>query len=225
MHFVSISLPTKSVIYNKYIKSNGPLSIQNTVREEACCIWRHSFQYYVLMRVYKQGCRAQSNCLLSGFYGPISAVIGEDSKQLTAHTFTCEVGKTNKIRSSHSLSIKKLDHAFSISAAVPTGCLAYIHSRVTGEVSWAVFLTRISPLRRRPGSMVMHMLVWLSPWTLLWRSRLRHNIRKQDSELLRWKGSQYSQVCLWCCLSGYNRRHMIVSSQSLMFFKSRNNTT
>lgn len=29
-------------------------------------------------------------------------------------------------------------------------------------------LTRMSPFRSRPGSMVMQMLVWLSPWTLLW---------------------------------------------------------
>lgn len=35
-------------------------------------------------------------------------------------------------------------------------------------------LTRMSPLRSKPGSMVMQMLVWLSPCTLLWTPDTGH---------------------------------------------------
>lgn len=31
-------------------------------------------------------------------------------------------------------------------------------------------LTKMSPFKSSPGSMVMQMLVWLSPWTLLWET-------------------------------------------------------
>ncbi len=42
---------------------------------------------------------------------------------------------------------------------------------LTGFVRF--ILTRMSPFRSRPGSMVMQILVWLSPWTLL-QTSVRH---------------------------------------------------
>lgn len=36
-----------------------------------------------------------------------------------------------------------------------------------GELEMEEQLTKMSPFKSSPGSMVMQMLVWLSPWTLL----------------------------------------------------------
>lgn len=51
-------------------------------------------------------------------------------------------------------------------------------------------LTKMSPFKSSPGSMVMQMLVWLSPWTLLWERG-----RQRDRGLLRRPGSALSPSC------------------------------
>lgn len=69
---------------------------------------------------------------------------------------------------------------------------------------FCAFLTRMSPFRRSPGSMVMQMLVWLSPWTLL-QKRKQQQVRQQASTsvLKLWNWSQSSPShrvsFFWCC--------------------------
>lgn len=66
----------------------------------------------------------------------------------------------------------------------------YMNFQLASSFSWLVYLkckatehyqekrqrrlTRMSPLRSKPGSMVMQMLVWLSPCTLLWTPDTGH---------------------------------------------------
>lgn len=54
--------------------------------------------------------------------------------------------------------------------------------------SFGVNLTRMSPFSSSPGSMVMQMLVLLSPCTLLWlkmeKKNMKSNLRWNDQHLL-----------------------------------------
>ena len=59
-----------------------------------------------------------------------------------------------------------------------------------GELETEERLTKMSPFKSSPGSMVMQMLVWLSPWTLLWERG-----GQRDRGLLRGLSSVPSSSC------------------------------
>lgn len=83
---ISLTKNKKYPSDNLLLKCLCPVYPKRCWKGSALPFWRHSFQqtYCVLMRVYKQRYRTQSNCLPPGFYGPISPVIGH--YKLPEHT-------------------------------------------------------------------------------------------------------------------------------------------